>query len=149
MKKLILMLCMFTCISYAQPNYTVYDCTTLLATYASYELPTDVGACYTTAIVTENWFRPTYNPTCNCFFNNATPAEQMNYLMMQEINAIPYEQLQSTNNYLTTPQTSATLNVIYWDRPVNFSVCTPHIGTGMIYQKISQTEWCANAVSKI
>jgi len=147
MKLFILFLLLTGSMQAQTTRYTLYDCTTFRALYTGYF---DIQPeCSTTALVTENWAKPTYNPACNCFFNNATQAEQDAYILQQYLDGIPWDAMQTTNPLINTPQTSATLNSLYPGRPIDFEVRAPNVGTGMIYYKVSETQWTASATSKI
>lgn len=146
MKKIFLLLFFTTAFCNAQINFTVYDCTTLRVLYST---PTEPQApiCYLHAIVTENWVRPTYSPTCNCFFNDATQAEQDFYLAQQEAASVQEGDMISVSYVLTTWQNDSMLNALYYNQQEGFNLICPGIaiegfpGTSVTYVKGKSGVW--------
>jgi len=124
MKKIILLL-LFTVSCFSQTSYTVYDCTTLRALFVARY--TEQPPCSTTAMVTQNWFKPTYNPTCDCFFNDATSEEQSNYEAAQQASNTSCEDMAAINDLITSAKSNAQLNVLYPCQLPGFVLTCPNL----------------------
>ncbi len=132
-------------------RYTIYDSITLIAIEVTENQPED-GVAYTTAIVTGNYAKPTYDPATDSFYNAATDAEQMIYLAQQEASAVPDGQFQAVNNIFTAPQPNDVLNAVYGDRGPGFIVVCPNVkfndteGTATSYIKITAATWMGQQI---
>lgn len=143
---------LFSAISYCQPpNFTIYDCTTLVPIEAVWDEPTTPGVCYTTAIVTQQWCCLKYSSACNCFFNDATAQQQADYIALINAN---YQDgvLINTNNFIDETHADDIedfLNFLYPDAPTSYIVICPNMDSGMMYAKISATHWAATSLFPI
>jgi len=148
MKKIIILLLLWASCLNAQTFYTVYDCTTLKVLFSANQEPKP--ACSTYAMVTENWINPTYNSACDCFYNNATPQQQADYLAAQQAASVNCEDMAAINDLITTPQSNTQLSALYSCQLPGFRLTCPNLaypnfaGSQTEYIKQNNGAWGRN-----
>jgi len=141
MKRFLILLFFLSLTGYSQTLYTYYDCTTFSDIGASMDLPTDPAACYTTVPRTIYVCCPKFNVATQQWYNDATPQQEAAWQAMQQANAVNPEDMEATNTALIGNQTNATLNNLYPYVQVNFRLTCKNVASGMLYIKVSSTEW--------